>query len=426
MTPPSPARLSWRPFSALAGVFLLLTLPLLFARGENPYTWDETSFYFPAIRQIREHWPRVDLLQDSLSATAPGYQYVLAGVSFVTGVERLPLRFVNLLVSLGVLALLWRWWPADRSWRFAFLAMLPLAASNFFVKSSAYVVTDNAALLATAGTLGALLFAPAGGGLGRASVLSTAAVFIRQSSLWLMAPLGFQLLRAGPPRWRLALVLPPLAAVLWMVVTWKGLVPPRWQADVKASGLLVPAAGAYLLSVLGVLGSFYYLAARPANWREDVFNRFTALGAAAGLVFAFAGTNIPDYEAGRWGGYLWEVAARVPALGAFSPVFIVLAPAGGAMLAILGRRLWLEAGHSVALPWLAACLAWAGAGLSNRLVFHRYFEPTILLLLIAWLALVLRSRGPDARVAGLPLAILGAGQLAITLITAHGRTFGFL
>jgi hypothetical protein len=426
MSPPSPAPRSSRWFSALAALFTLCCLPLLFATRENNYTWDETSYHLPAIRQIREHWPGLDLLKDSLSATAPGYHYLLAGKSHLTGHGRLPLRLVNFTVSLGLLGLLWQIWPAGSSARLAFLAVLPLAASNFFVKSASCIVTDNAALLTIAGSLAALFFGSAPRGPRWSSGLATAAVCIRQSSVWLVMPLLIRLTGSGRSRVRWLLLAPPLLALGWLVAAWHGLVPPAWQDKHQATAGLVPAAGAYALSVLGILGAAYYAAGRPVTWTADLRNVWTGLGALAGLSLALAGPNVPGYTEGRWGGYLWDLAARLPMGQTYSPLFLLLAPVGGAVLAMLARRLWLEAGAAAALPWLAAYVAWLVSGLSNRLVFHRYFEPVTLVLLICWLALVIRSRPPVSSPGLKPLAILGAGQLLVTLLTAHARTFGLL
>ena len=103
MIQPNTVPLPLRSFVGLAVLFALLCLPLLVSDRVTNYTFDESNYHLPAIRQIRAHWPRLDLLADSLSATAPGYQYALATASFVTTSHRLPLRLVNFAVSLGVL-----------------------------------------------------------------------------------------------------------------------------------------------------------------------------------------------------------------------------------------------------------------------------------------------------------------------------------
>ncbi|MBL9215494.1 MAG: hypothetical protein JNG83_08470 [Opitutaceae bacterium] len=425
MTPP-PAIASRAWLGALLAGFALLCLPLLLSDRETNYTFDEASYHLPAVRQIRGHWPALDLERDSLSATAPGYHYALATASLATGTGRLPLRLLNLGVSLGLLLLLWRLWPEPAAPLAGLLAVAPLAASNFFVKSAAYVVTDNAALLAAAGALAALCFAPAGRGPAVGGVLAAASILVRQNGAWLLAPLGMRILGEPRRRQQLPWLLPPLAVAAGLVLSWGGLVPPAWRELTRPAGGFVPAAGAYLLATLALLAPAYYAAARPDAGPGATSHRTVLAGAALGLAFALAGPNLPDHAAGRWGGYLWNAAERLPALGGHSVVFLLLAPAGGALLALLGGQLWRAAGRGPALVWLAAFGGWAAACLANRQVFHRYYEPTLLLLLFCWLVLVLRARpaGPGCRPA--PLALLAAAQLLLTLVTAHGRTFGLL
>jgi hypothetical protein len=419
----APATASLRWFLVLVAFFAVLCGPLLLTEREGPYTQDEASYYLPAIHQIRNHWPTLDVTADSLSATAPGYHYFLAGISYLTGTGRLPLRVVNFIVSAGVLVLLWRIWPAGMEPRAMLAALLPLAASNFFVKSAAYVVTDNAALLAVTGALVALFFAPPTGAGWRASALAAVAVFIRQSSAWLVAPLAFHALRSDRSAGRWLLPVPPIAVVFWLVLSWGGLVPPRWREVHYGSSSVVPAAGVYLLSVVALLGPFFHLATRPAQWPRPT--RGICLGFLAGLALALASPTTPNYDAGRWGGYLWNLAALLPAWGTSSPLFLLLAPLGGTMVALLFARLRETAGTGVASAWLVALLAWSLVGMANRQVFHRYFEPPALVFLICWLALWARARFRPAIMDLRPLLLLATVQLVATVITAHGRTFGF-
>ena len=410
-------------FNGVFAVFGLLCLPLLFSDRTSNYDFDESNYHLPAIRQIRAHWPRLDLTADSLSATAPGYHYALATVSLLTTANRLPLRLVNFAVSLGVLGLLWRAKPSRLAPRLAVLAITPLAASNFFIKSASFVVTDNAALLATTGALTALLLAPLAPRFVLASALTTIGVFIRQTGIWLVAPLAARIFITPGTGRRLLLVLPPLGVLLCLLHSWGGLAPPPWQT---ATTGLVPAGGAYLLAVYALLGSVYYAAACSLDWKQDLRQRWTFVGGLGGLSVALAGANTFSHQEGRWGGYLWEVAARLPSFGPYSPVFLLLTTLGGALLAMMVRRLSLEAGRAAALTWATAFGAWAGTGLANRLVFHRYYEPVMLVMLICWLLLLQRSRPGDTKMATWPLVLLGGVQTLITLITAYGRTFGFI
>lgn len=414
------------PLAWLAAFFALLCLPLLLSTQETNYTWDESSYHLPAVRQIHEHWPKLDLAKDSLSATAPGYHYFLAGISYLTGTSRLALRLLNFFLSFGVVALLYRIGSTRLSPWTVIVIVAPLAFSNFFVKSASYLVTDNAALLATTAALSALFFSHSARGTHQGSLLAAASVFIRQSGIWLIAPLACRVLLEPHPVRRMVLVLPPCILLAWLVLTWGGIVPPQWYSLTHVSHGLVPAAGAYIFSVLALFAPAYYLAIHGEGWREDFFSRWTIAGAVVGLSLALAGSNVPDYEAGRWGGYLWELAIRLPIIGAYSPVFLVLSPTGGALLGMLVRRLRQETSTASAALWLTALASWVGTALSNRQLFHRYYEPTLVMLLICWLFLVAHPRTPKAPLTISPLIALAGIQLVLTLLTAHARTFGFL
>jgi hypothetical protein len=396
-------------------------LPLLLFKGETNYTADESAFYMPAVRQITAHWPQLDLQRDSLSATPPGYPYFLASLGKIIGGDRTSLRFVNLFVSLGVLVVLWMAWPSGVSPGLQLAAILPLAGSNFFIKSASYVVTDNASLLIVAATLCLTLVAGNPSALPVAGAAAALGVFLRQINFWLEAPLLLRLFRTRAPlHWWPALL--PFALLLWLVQAWGGLVPPAW-ASVLHRGVF-PAAGAYQLAVFGCLGGCYYLAGRP-DWRNDLSSRWVALGGVLGLTAALVGPTTPDVAAGRWGGYLWELSARLPQIGTASSLFLLLSPVGGVILALLTRRLWTVIGAERALIWLATVLAFMATGLVNRQIFHRYYEPTFLVLLFVWLILVQKSPTErSSRPRPQALYALGLLQIVVTLLTAHARTFG--
>ncbi|HWA87034.1 MAG TPA: hypothetical protein VG710_12470, partial [Opitutus sp.] len=139
MTKPGPATPK-AAFVLWALVFALLCWPLIFLSHPSNYEGDEKEYYLPAIEAMRAHWPQMDLRADSLSATAPGYAYVLATASRVVGDSVLAMRMLNWVVSLAVLFLLWLVLQDTRC-RPLTLALAPLALSNFFIKSASWVVT---------------------------------------------------------------------------------------------------------------------------------------------------------------------------------------------------------------------------------------------------------------------------------------------
>jgi hypothetical protein len=408
----------------LTVLFASLTFPVIFLPTETVYSSDETLFHVPAVRQIRQEWPRLDLREDSLSATAPGYQYFLATLSLVTGDSLRTLRLLNCLVSFLVLVSLYLYVRRGASPGLACLIVLPLAASNFFVKSSCWVVTDNAGLLLTVWALIAL-FLPGGGLLrgGGIGALAAAATFVRQLNVWLVGP---ALARAwfvpAVPAGRAARARPfaaaalPTAVIACLYLAWGGLVPEQWRS--KSYGFsLCPIA--FLLAVFAVFGP-WYLSLAPPESRRAWWGPWPVVGFAVGILAALASPTTFDHEEGRWGAYFWAAVERLPAAGERSLFFAVLSPLGGAVLAIFGVELFRAAAPWLARLWLVAVAAWASTFLINRQVFHRYFEPLALVFLIfAVTAMgVTGHRGPG-RSGRLALLSLSALQLAITLLTLY-------
>ena len=416
------------PFLWLALLFAALCLPLVWNDRTTNYTADEDQYHLPAVRQIRAHWPALDLRRDSLSATAPGYHYLLATLSWVTGPDRRPLRLATFAVSLALLGLLWGLFPCDHA-ALGTAAVLPLACSNFFVKSASWIVTDNPALFAMTATLAVILLVPRPSAAAWASGLAVATVFVRQMYAWLVAPILLRVWfdcrsRRDGARWTWAFAaLLPLGVVALMAIAWGGLVPPGWRGAHYPEGTNPAAPLVYALAVLSGLGGFYYFALARANWRVDLSSRSARIGAGLGLALALVGPTFSAMSAGRWGGYLWNLAEHLPAPAGRSIVFLGLAPLGGVILGTLFARLRAESSRATAWLWLASYATWLLSSAPNRLVFHRYFEPATLVFLVFWVLLVLRARPAQGPAWFAPLGVLASGQFTITLLTAHYRVF---
>ena len=415
-------------FLWIALVFGALCLPLILSRRQSNYSADEAAYYLPAVRQIRAHWPALDLRRDCLSAAAPGYPYLLATLSLATGANLLPLRLATFAMSLALLWLLWRCFPTGQR-TLAIAALLVLACSNFYVKSASWIVTDNAALLGMTGTLVCVLLVGKPTASGWAGALAAVTTFTRQNYVWLAAPVAARVqrdssTRRGPVVWLQGGI--PLAPVMVfgiLIAVWGDVVPPRWHEVYNPNGVNLVAPLAYALAVLGCLGGFFYAAVAEKDWRADFGSRWAWVGAGLGLAIAVAGPTFPSVPAGRWGGYLWLLAEQLPTPGGRSIVFLILTPLGGAMVGALIRRLRAEAGAATAGTWIWTSAFWGLSQLPNRQVFHRYYEPAIVILLILWVLLILRSRTPSNTPRWLPLGALAVGQLVLTLVVVHYQVF---
>jgi hypothetical protein len=425
--PPQPA--PWQHFLSWSLGFLLLCAPLLFSKGKTNLSADEATYYLPAISQIRNHWPALDLTADSLSATAPGYPYVLAGISRLTGEHVLTLRMLNWLVSLLVLWALWRL-LYQTGGQVMCLLLLPLVFDNFFVKSSGYVVTDNAALLGIVGSLICIFHRVDTCTNLRGSLAATLAVCVRQNNIWLAAPLGINLLTQAyqERKWGVLLMglVPfiPLGIMYWV---WGGLVPPIWRETHEVRNFINTMPIVYLGTIMSVIGMPFYLSfTNWPQWRRDVRSAWPWLAGFGGLVLAGCTNSLPDKASGHWGGYWWTIADRFPSIGHASLLFLLLAPVGAWLAGAMVQRLWHKAETRPSVLYILALLAWVLTLTSNRQVFQRYCEPTLIIFLIMWTVLITKQNNRYQPARMWPIWALSGVQLALTLVTAVAQSQGWI
>jgi hypothetical protein len=421
---------------ALIAIFAVLSLPLLFTFKNGVYSVDEHKWHVPAIKLIYEHWPAIDVRNDSLSAVAPGYHYVLATIAHVTGLGLINLRLVNWTFSLLLIPLLY--WHVGRycSKVARFLIIAPCVTSSFFVKSAAWILTDNASLMFVLLSLIAIIFSRASAATaGVVAISSAAATFFRQISLWLAGPAFMSGLMhivesRMPPAgtctverrggWlMIAACVAPVAVMAWLFYEWKGLVPPGWRAAAYGGWSLCPIA--YLLSLTAVLGAPYCIFLR-VNPLRDLPRVPLILGIMMGFILSIL--SPASYERAQAGGYLWDIVLRTPKIFDRSILFVALAPVGLLVVIALAYRAWLQLGYKVAILWSTSWLAWSATFVVNRQMFQRYMEPTILVLLVLLAApLYIHAAKPGrARfIQWTSLGLLTLFQVAVTM-TAWYRT----
>ena len=407
-------------------LFAIVCFPLMTSERGSNYVYDEQKYHLPAVRQIANHWPRLDLLTDSLAATAPGYHYFLATIAQIVGTRTFVMRTVNWTVSALVLIVLFvrgrrRLGEIDRA-----LLVLPLATSNFFVKSASWVVTDNAALLLVVTTLVLSLRDCRLADCFLAGATSALATFVRQMNIWtaILGPTNaLALVRQRRVEWQMliiacAIALAPLLVLLMLCYAWGELVPPSWRNE----SLRISTAGPiYALGVFGLLAIFYLFGTSRDPLSRHSW-KLTALAFMAGVLLALTSPTTSDYSVGRWGGYLWNASEHFPVVFQRSLLLTVLSGVGSVAFYHLWRDLRC-ADPKAALIFLIGLLSWLSTFLVNRQVFQRYFEPTVLVFLIIFVpAIIDRTRRIYGR--RLALASLSLVQLAITLYTAHRAVLG--
>ncbi|OAI42550.1 hypothetical protein AYO41_04035 [Verrucomicrobia bacterium SCGC AG-212-E04] len=399
------------------------------------YIDDETLYYQPAVLQIREKWPALDVVKDSLSATSPGYPWILAGASLLVGPSLGVLRILNLAIGLFTLFVLGRTLCRKLGSLEAALLLLPVATSNYFLKSCCWLVTDNASLLLVVCAFCALL-----SDLGRSKplilgLLLGAAVFVRQSNLWLVAPVAISVFfrldcqdtstpRIASRLLRVAIAVVPAALIfVWLLQSWGGLVPPRWLERAQHFSL---APVVYLIALQGLL-SMPFIAAielsrpnRDARWLPMLF------GASIGLILAIVGETYADYASGRWGGILWNVADATPVFAGRSVFLTMMAALGGATIGWFAGELQFVENRRHFLIVALALFAFGLSFIPNRQAFHRYFEPTLLVLISLACMQIFRGGLRLSNRASAVLIVFGLVCLGVSALLIFGAnvTYG--
>jgi hypothetical protein len=411
---------------AISLCFFVLAVPLLFFTAGN-YAWDQDNYHVPAILQIRAHWPFIDLDRDVLSAIAPGYHWFLATLSLVLGTDLTVLRTINLAVSFLVLVVLYRWLRTHLGPIDSAILLSPLATSNFFIKSSAWVVTDNASLLLVATVLIGILRPQRQLRLGLLGIVAAAAVFVRQINAWLVGPLLLRWYRSVPERttsyspiWRviaLATISSPLFVLAWLYASWNGLVPPRWQ---EAAFRISLSGIAYLAVVFLMFSLFVFGVETLVREVRRLDKRLLLVALGIGLIIATVSPTTYSHADGRWGGYFWAVVERVPNIRERSLFFLVLSPLGTLAAAGTWQLLRSRVGPEVANLWLFSIACWSATFLVNRQVFHRYFEPMVLVFVVT--AAAVTSPGALTRGQRFRVVVLAVLQAGGTLVTAWAKS----
>lgn len=419
---------------AVALLFLGFSLPLALLSKQGKYEWDEANYHLPEIRRINKHWPALDLQKDSFSAIAPGYHWFLAGLGKITGTGTRTLRLINLSVSLFGLVLLFAWLRSRHDSLDSALLVAPLAVSNFFVKSASWVVTDNAGLVLVLLTLIVALkkdFRWKSGFV--TGIFALAATLTRQLHVWLAGVLLFRVLlsikeqnsattskqnRFWPSLVSLLGACFPIIALGVLYHAWGGLVPEQWR-EVSFAISFCPLA--YISSVFAFLGFFYVLPLLIHPHRGSLNMGYYGLALMCGLLVATLSPSTSDYKAGRWGGYFWSIVNHMPTVFDRSMFFVILTPIGLVVMLALWREMQSAEYSYQAHIWLLSVLAWSSTYLLNRQVFHRYFEPMVLIFLI--IAVGFACKPQLQKLQRILLIILIAFQILGTLASAVAKTF---
>lgn len=430
----SRARLYW-PAVALPVVFLACGLPLIWSGNlSGTGAFDQLLFHQLDIRWYVRDWPNFDF-RNATSATTPGYHLLLAAYAKFIDPSRQALQVISSLFTVGLVSLLGaacsrravrRWareggaaggGSAEAGARrgsligsplvMAFVCALPLVASQYVFFRGVWLAPDNIGWWLMLTVLVIALRPWTRWSAVLAGLALMGLVFVRQSHLWAAAAVWMAAWvsisaagdderapssmggwiaslfkdvpkRLGPAAIALAATVPAFLIVAAFVKVWGGLVVPRWQSMYHGNS---PAAPAFILSNLAIISCFfgaYLLPHLAAVWRRH--RMIVLLAAAAGLVVALVPETTYSLEQGRFSG-LWTIVRKTPVIaGRTSPVLVVLAPIGAAMLVawlttLRYRERWI---------FMAALAGFTAAQLASPQVWQRYNEPFLLMMVALW------------------------------------------
>ncbi|MEL6796147.1 MAG: hypothetical protein AAFO89_04910 [Planctomycetota bacterium] len=414
--------------------------------------FDARAYHLVVIEGFAQSWPVADV-SDYLSATTPGFHWLLAGAARL-GASQVALELITAGIGALLVGML-AWWAARESqWGLGWLLVLPLAASAYVVHAGTTVLPDNAGWLGVLAVLLLCLRPPTGLAWVAVGLAMLGLVLTRQSHVWAAGVIvaagwlgasgsllpGRDVLSYKTRRTLVAIaaVLPAVGVLALFVWVWGGLVPPTFAGqsggahpDVQSRLSLI--APAFILMLVGLYAPFFvawWWSGLRESWQRATV--FAAAGAAIGVALALVGPSTFSLEAGREGGYWRLIQAGHVVADRTSVVLVALSAFGGAMAGACGsalpaRRRWLL---------LVALAGFAAAQIVNANTWQRYYEPFVLMLLAVASALCARggrdngTPGPLSepsavrvcRVAGPIVLALGlAGLTATTLGRASDR-----
>lgn len=394
-------------------IFALVLLAMIGIDARNERSeYDQNNYHLLVIQDFSKTWPVADV-RDYLSATTPGYHWLLAAF----GSDANTLRMLGSLFGLALLGLvgysLARRMPGDVQlglppWVGGVFLSLPLAMSMYVVASARWLLPDDAAWVCV-WLLLVMMWRDRPWVLREivlAGLVLVVLVLFRQIHLWLAGGLwasawlwGMSSMSTGRVKPVFAMLVATLPAVLVVGIffaVWGGASPPAMQTHVQGPN---PAVAAVVLSLLGLFSLFFVgwlwrglrgMVAEQDGWcwlRRCLFG---------GLVVGLLVGALPHTSwqvTGRMGG-LWHVARLTPVVMDRSVVIIGLSMFGGlaagAWFAVMAKSRG-EQGHRESRLWLVVLGLFVLANTASAHAWQRYYEPFLLMLLALTVVSLMRS-----------------------------------
>ncbi len=338
--------------------------------GANGQQLDDLNFfYFPAMQEFAaDPW----LAIHGYSAVPTPLYYMLQGLLLAVGGGLLAVKVFSVLLGLATVWAVWSF-PASPSRRVCALAVLLI--SPYFRGQVWYANSDVLAFLLT---FIALRPQPVAGRKWIGAVLlSTVTVYVRQTFVFLPA---YLYLRAIFRDRRPAVAITALCALiglpmLGLVILWGGIVQPRFAIHVAPAVMPATIAVGFSISAFYMIPMMIVRGLKPMRLLRAV----TSLPIWVHLMILAFATGLAIWNEGfvdLYGGGLAFLGAKAGAARLGVPLLVLFLPIFVASVYVLVLTVATD-------PWrnslvLAATLAMG----ASVLIFQRYFDPLIPLILL--------------------------------------------
>lgn len=378
-------RLSYKkltPYLFLSLSFFIIVIPLVLKEKIKFYGSDDEKVYYPLVRTFVVQFPALDF--DYASDTTPLAFILLMFSAFLVGDGLIQIRFVNALLSLVCLLVVYTYLSkrggALKGLFFSMIFML----SYYFIGPAIRVSTDNTALLFV--FLSMMMIDTNVFNIRHffwANVFILFAVLTRQIYAWLVgAALLIGLHDQENKRLRISMekILPsfiPITGLAAFILLWGGLLPSgAWDREIAWLNRDVPL---YVISLIGLYGTFFfpwYLRLYKQKREKTIYVvSLVALGVVCLLIHPLT-TEYGPNEVGNWerGGSLFLIAPHIPTLFSSSIIYWFLFPLGIIWLYMTIRNLLSGRDYLMAICFPL----WLSANMASARTYQRYYEPFLI------------------------------------------------
>lgn len=399
---------AWISRASLAAVLVSALFLIISQHQATRAFYDQQSFHYPSIL----HFASGGSITDYGSNSSPGFYLLFAQIVKLTGDSLLILQLVNFGISISLLVYLYRLRKiVCKNWA---LLMLPFFSSIYLYLGMIWLIPDNLSWLLVAIVVfkGFDYFTETvpikGHSLLGFGLLLACSILVRQNNIWLCSALGLVILKLLIERfnqksvgnlqstnakapWAALIIstLIPASVLLYLIITWKGLVPPSFQS-MYSKRMISLSAPAFFFTVFGAYATFFlplvFGHCRKKCFGSPSFWYVTLICAGAVAAYSLIVDTDYNYSAGRYSG-LWIIAKILPDIGEHS-IFIILGSAWGVWLFIM--FVWSLPNNA---RWYLIILTAAFVCcvlIPNLVIFERYIAGFVYLFL--YLALTALSK----------------------------------